>query len=216
MHAAFVQLGPHILDVVQLATVDIVVVGSNRLDQCQSREGLLQVVGFALILHLHGAAHRAGQVAQQRLGQVHQVAVIGVGLVELQHGELGVVTRAQPLVTKIPVDLVHALEAANHQPLEIQLRRNAQEIVTVHDVVMGHEWLGRGTARQRVHHRCFDFHEAERVHELPNELNDLRALSKHLANFGVHDQVDIALAVALLGVGEAGPFFGQRAQAFGQ
>jgi len=59
--------------------------------------------------------------------QVHQVLVGGVRHVELEDGELGVVLGADALVAERAPDLVHAVEAADEQPLEIELRRDAQD-----------------------------------------------------------------------------------------
>ena len=39
----------------------------------------------------------------------HEVVVVGVGLVELEHGELGVVAGADALVAEVAVDLVDAV-----------------------------------------------------------------------------------------------------------
>ena len=75
------------------------------------------------------------------LGQVHDLVVRRVGLVQLEHGELGVVPRRHALVAEVAVDLVDALEAADDQALEVQLRRDAQEQVEVERVVVGHERL---------------------------------------------------------------------------
>ena len=49
---------------------------------------------------------------------------------------------------------------------------------------------------------------------MPRTMRD--ALAEHLAHLRVDDQVDVALAVALLDVGEAVPLLGQRAHRLGQ
>ena len=56
---------------------------------------------------------------------LHQIPIIAVRLIKLQHRELGIVLRADPFIAEIAVDLIHAVEATDHQPLQIQLRRNA-------------------------------------------------------------------------------------------
>ena len=42
-------------------------------------------------------------------GELHQVVVVGVGLVELEHGELGVVAGADAFVAEVAVDFVDAV-----------------------------------------------------------------------------------------------------------
>ena len=110
-----------------------------------------------------GAEHLRGDVADHVLGEVHDLVVGRVGLVQLEHGELGVVPRGHALVAEVAVDLVDALEAADGQALEVQLRRHAQVQVQVERVVVGHERLGRGAAGDVMHHRRLDFEEAPRV-----------------------------------------------------
>ena len=101
----------------------------------------------------------------QLLGELHQVVVVGVGLVELEHGELGVVLGADAFVAEVAVDLVDAVEAADDQALQIELRRDAQEEVHVERVVMGLEGPRRGAAGDLLHHRRFDFEVAALVEE---------------------------------------------------
>ena len=69
-----------------------------------------------------------------------------------------------------------------------------------------------------MHHRRLDFHEAtrRRFQPLAHEADDLRARDKGAARLFGHDQVDIALTVTLLHVGQAMKFIWQRTQALGQ
>ena len=98
----------------------------------------------------------------QRLGQVHHRAVVAVGLIDLEHRELGIVPRADPFVAIDAAQLVDPLDAADQQPLEVQLQRDPQEQVDVERVVMRLERPGRGAAGDRVQRRAFDFDEALR------------------------------------------------------
>ncbi len=148
----------------------------------------------------------------QLLREVHQVAVVRVRPVELDHRELGVVPRGQPLVAEIPVDLVDLLEPADDQALEVELRRDAQEHLHVERVVVRDEGPGRGAAGNRLHHRRLHFHEAAIV-ELPAQLaHELRARAEHGARIVVDDEVDVALAIARVDIREAVPLVGQRSQ----
>src|SRR3954470_1709444 len=53
------------------------------------------------------------------LGRIHDPEIIGVGLVGLEHGELGIPTPAQTFVAEITIDLVDTVESANRQALQI-------------------------------------------------------------------------------------------------
>jgi hypothetical protein len=120
--AQILELLPEPVDVVQLLEAVAGVVVVDGADDGQPGEGLGQVERAALVLEHLGAQRLARRVAQQALGEVHQAAVVRVGLVELHHGEFGVVARAEALVAEVAVDLEHLLEAADHQALEVQLR----------------------------------------------------------------------------------------------
>ena len=88
------------------------------------------------------------QAAEQLLGQLDEVVVVGVRLVELEHRELGVVLRRDPFVAEVAVDLVDARQPADDQPLQVKLRRDAHEEVDVERVVMRDERPRRGAARR--------------------------------------------------------------------
>ena len=139
-----------------------------------------------------------------------------VGLVQLQHGELGVVPGRHALVAEIAVDLVDPLQPTDHQALEVQLRGHAQVQLQVQGVVVGDEGLGRGTAGDVMHHRRLHFQEAAAVEPFAHRAHDPRALDEHLACLGGDDQVDIALAVALLHIAQAVPLVRQRPQRLDQ
>ena len=121
---------------------------------------------------------------EQLLGQVHQVVVVGVGLVELEHGELGVVLRRDAFVAEVAVDLVDAVEAADHQALQVELGRDAQKQIDIERVVVRDEGPRHGAAGDRLHHRRFDFEEAALVEEAAHGAHNLRALDEDFAHIG--------------------------------
>ena len=151
---------------------------------------------------------------EQLLGELHEVFVGGVGPVELEHGELGIVAHRDALVAEVAVDLEDALEAADQQPLEVQLRRDAQEEIHVEGVVMRDERPRRGAAGQRLHHRRLDLDEVARREEGADALDDARAHDEHLAHLRIGDQIEVALPVARLDVGQSVPLLRQRTQGF--
>ena len=82
--------------------------------------------------------------------------------------------------------------------------------------MVGFKGFGRRTARDGLQHRGFDFEEAAVVEEAANMRNHLRTHAKGMARFFVHDQINVALTVALLGVGQTVVFVRQRTQGLGQ
>ncbi len=91
-----------------------------------------------------GAVHFVGDEGDEFLGEVHQVVVVAVGLVELEHGELGVVLGGDAFVAEVAVDLVDAVEAADDEALEEELGGDAEGERDVERVVVGLE--GRAAA----------------------------------------------------------------------
>ena len=190
-----------------------------RLDRFRAghaRERLRQVDRVTLVVDDGRAGGGDRAVAQQLLGEVHHPRVLVVRGVELHHRELGVVANAQPLVAEVAVDLEHPLEAADHQPLQEQLRRDAQEHLDVERVVVGDERLGRRTARDHLQHWRLDLEERLADHELAHRGNGLAAHDEGAARVLVHDEVDVALPVARFLVLQPVELVGQRAQVLGQ
>ena len=205
-----------VVAIVQARRVEIRIARSHGVAHRDAREWLAEIEGQALILERGLAEHVDRAFAQHRFDEIHGIAVVRIGLIELEHRELGVVARAQPLVAEVAVDFVHALEATDDEALQVQLRRDAQEQVAVERVVMRDEWPRRRAAGDRLQHRRLDLDEALAVEEAADEAHDAGADAEGLAHLGVHDQVDIALAVARLGVGQASPLLGQRAHGLDQ
>jgi hypothetical protein len=155
-------------------------------------------------------------VAQHLLGEVHQVVVVPVRRIELHHREFRVVPDADAFVAEVAVDLEHALEAADHQALQVELGRDAQEHLLVERVVVRDEGLGVRAAGDRVQHRRLDLEEAVLDHEVADRAHRLAARDEARPGVLVGHQVDVALAVFLLLVGHAVELVRQRAQALGQ
>mmetsp|Transcript_4036 Transcript_4036/g.5532 ORF Transcript_4036/g.5532 Transcript_4036/m.5532 type:complete len:243 (-) Transcript_4036:1051-1779(-) len=59
------------------------------------------------------------------LGHVHEIVVIGIGLIEFAGGEFGIVREIDTLVTELPSDLVDTIESTHDEHLEVQFGCNA-------------------------------------------------------------------------------------------
>ena len=86
--------------------------------------------------------------------------VVGVGLVPLEHRELGVVLVGDALVAEVLAELVDAVDAADDEPLEVELGRDPQVEVAVERVVVGGEGPRQGAAVERLQDRRLDLDEA--------------------------------------------------------
>ena len=171
---------------------------------------------LALPIQLIGAEYLLRRAGEQVLKEVHHVVEVGVGLIELDGGELRVVAGVHALVAEDAAYLVDALYAADDEALEVQLRGDAHVHVDVQRVVVGDEGPGRGAAGDGVEHRGLDLHEPARVQEAADVADELAADLKVAAALVAHDEVDVALAVLELDVGHAVELLGQGAQALGE
>ena len=142
--------------------------------------------------------------------------MVPVGRIELHHREFGVVPYGDAFVAEAAIDLEHPLEAAHHQPLQVQLGRDAQEHLLVERVVVGDEGLGIGAAGDRVQHRRFHLQEAVLDHVVADRADGLASGHEAGARGLVGDQVHVALAVLLLLIRHAVELVRQRTQALRQ
>ena len=155
-------------------------------------------------------------MADKLLGQDHQVLIGGVGLVELQHGEFGIVLDGEPFVPEIAVDLEDPVEAADHQALQIEFRGDPQVQGHVQGLVVGDEGPGRGAPGNGLHHGGLHLQEAPGLKKLPHQTDDRGPPDKNFPHLGVDHQVQVALAVAGLHVREAVVLFRQGQEALGE
>ena len=142
--------------------------------------------------------------------------IVGIGPVEFQHGEFGVVLGRQPLVAEIPVQFIHLLETTHYQPLEKQLRCDAQVHILVESIMMGDKRASRGAAGNHLHHGCLHFHELQLVEVITDKTQYTRAHGEYLAGFIVHDEIHIALTITHLGIRQPLVLVRQWPQGLGQ
>jgi len=150
---------------------------------------------FALPLKLVGAKYLLCGAGKQFLKQVHHGVKIAVGLVELNGGEFGVVLGVHALVAENSAYLVHPLNAAHDEPLQVKLRGYAQVHVHIQGVVVGDKGSGGGAAGNGVQNRCFNFHITAPVQIAADIAYEFRADFKIPARLVGHYKIHIALAV---------------------
>jgi hypothetical protein len=126
------------------------------------------------------------------------------------------VPRAYAFVSEDATHLVHALETADDEPFQVQLRRDAQRQVHPERVVKRRKRLGIRAPRPRLQHRRLHLHERAVVQKPPYPAHNPRARSEHVAHFRGRDEVQIALPISRLDVGEALKLIRQRQQRLGE
>ena len=157
---------------------------------------------------------RSQRLLRDRLDELldpaHRVLVVRVGLVPLDHGELGRVLVGHALVAEVLRELVHALEPADDEALEIELGRDAEVEVLVELIRVGHERVGERAAVARLEDRRLDLDEPALVEVAPDRGDHPGAQLEVGARLLAHQQVDIALPVASLRVGQPVVGVGKR------
>ncbi len=139
---------------------------------------------------------------EHRLDPVHRVAEVGVRLVPLEHRELGLVLVRDALVAEVLADLVDALEPADDETLQVELGRDPEKEVGLELVRVRHEGMRERAAVAGLQHRRLHLDEAFGVEIAPDRRDDLRAQEEQLSRLLVHQEVEVALAVARLRVGQ--------------
>ena len=125
-----------------------------------------------------------------------------------------------PVHTLVPEHLAHLVdpvESADDEPLQEELVGDPELHVDVQRVVVGIERSRVGASGDVHEDRGVDLEEAVVLLQDALDLfDDAGALEEYFADFGVHDQVDVALAVSQVGVNEAAPLVGEDLDGFGE
>ena len=120
------------------------------------------------------------------------------------------------LVAENPADLIDLVQTTNDQPLEVQLRGDAQVQLLVQGVMVGDERSGVGAGRDRHQYRRIHLDEAAAIQETADATDDAAAPHEGVGDLGVCDEVEVALAVTGFDIPQPVPFFGQGPHALGE
>src|SRR5687767_7158190 len=83
------------------------------------------------------ASDLSRHIGNHLLGAAHDIFVIGIGFIEFKLGEFRVVLEAYPFITEVTPNFVDAIKSTYDEPLEIQLKRDAQIEVLVELIMVG-------------------------------------------------------------------------------
>ena len=157
----------------------------------RAAEGGREIDGPAHPLKPRGGAGHLCSLDNDRLGEVHHRAVIAVGLVGLEHGELGIVPGAHALVAVDAAEFEDPLHAADKQPLEMELERDPKHQRHVERVVVGGKGPRGGATSGLLERRPLDLEIAPRGQHPADGLHDPAAGHEPVADALAVNQVEI-------------------------
>ena len=157
-----------------------------------------------------------GQVGHEFLDEDHDVGVVGIGLVQLEHRELGIVMGRDAFVPEHPGDLEHPLETTHGEAFQVQLRSDPEVELQVQGVVVGGERPGQGTARDGMEHRRLHLQEATLLQPATGRREDATTGHEGLPGPIGDPQVHVALPVPDVHVGDPVPLVGERPSGLGK
>ena len=196
----------------------------DGLQNGQTAEGCLEGDYLAVNLCLGLAVHGYADALQHLLGEGHHPVVVLVLDVKFHASELGVVVLVHTLVAEVLADLVHALETAHDEALQVQLGGNTAIQVYVQTIVVSDEGACACTTGNALQDGGLHLGVTGLVQALAQGTDHLGTLQESLLHALVHDEVHVALAETEFGVGESiehvalrvGLHHGQGAQALCQ
>src|SRR5919197_2396553 len=109
---------------------------STSFDQPEAPPRCLEVVLVSPVRQRRRAGRLASDRFDQSLDPLHLVAIIRVGLVPLDHRELGNMLVGEALVAEVLAELVDLLEPADDQTLEVELGGDPEVVVGIERVVV--------------------------------------------------------------------------------
>src|SRR5581483_4866729 len=179
-------------------------IAPNTFEYRQARPGTQrEVYRLSLVGEGRRAVDRLADGEIHLLHELHHVFQVSVSLVEFHQSELRIMASIYALIAENAPDLINLLEPADDQALEEQFQRDTQLEIIIQRIMMGEEGTRRRAARDELQHRRLHFQEAARIQKVTHGPDDLAALGQDTARLRVGQQVEIALAVALLFVGQA-------------
>ncbi len=114
------------------------------------------------------------------------------------------------LVSEDASDLEDLRKACDHEALEPQLGRDAEEDVEAEGIVMGHERPRVSASCDVLEHGRLDLHESPFEKEIPGRAPEHRAFLHHCLNILVGENIQISLAKLYLLVLKTAPLLGKR------
>src|SRR5690242_9857591 len=136
----------------------------------------------------------------QLLGKVRHVAVVGVGLIQLEHGEFRIMRPIHPLVAEVMPDLVYPLEPSYQEAFEVELVGDSEIEPHIERIVVSYERSGSRSPIQRLQHRSLHLQKSAFVEKAADVCDRPGTEDKNFPHLRVDGEICIPLAISHFGI----------------
>ena len=182
----------------------------------QSRPGRSHVDFRIFIGEFHGTVGSHGAGCHHLFRLVDDVFDIPIGLVCFDGSEFRIVAGIHSFISEVSGDFKNPFITAHEESLQVQFRSDSKVHGHIKGIEVGHERLCIGSAVKRLEYRGFHFQETIVRVPFADSAHHGRSLDEGFADFRIHDEIQVSLAIALFLVSEAMPFFRQRTEGLGE
>lgn len=152
----------------------------------------------------------------QTLRQIHHIIHIRIRHVKLADSKLGVMRHIDAFIPEDTTDLVHTVQTAYDELLEVEFRRDTEVEVEVEVVMVRNERLRRRPTRNHTRHRRLDLKETEVIEVTTDVVDDARPCDEDPTGLVGEDEIEVTLAVAGLDVLETEVAGGELVEVWGE
>jgi len=152
----------------------------NGLFKFQPGPGLLKGNQVIAIRQFFAAMNLPGQKKKQVFSHLHQLIIIDISLIKLQHGKFRVMLRINPFIAKTTINFIDFFHSADDQSFEVEFGSNSEIEIYPQSLMESLKRAGQSSTRHNMHHRSFDFDKATAIKVLTYLFDQLTSYSKGL------------------------------------
>ncbi len=151
--------------------------------------GTFKVDYILPVLDPKSAIGRFGDLGHQCFNQFHYRPAISVGLIDLEHGELGIMLAGEAFISEVPVQFIDLLESTDQEPFQIELRSDPEIHLTIERGIECLKRPRRRAARDHLHHRSLHFKKTPLFQKSSDLPDNPGAAAEKILHIFIHDQI---------------------------
>ena len=127
--------------------------------------------------------------------------------VKLYHCKFWIVRSIHSFVAKISIDLKYCFKSTNYESFEVELWSDSKISIYPKSIMVCDKWSCIGSTWNWVHHRSLHLQKAVTFKKISNQAYDAATEYKNFFHIRIHNEIEVALAVAKFLVLESMVFF---------